>query len=76
MISPLYLFLHIFVAFGNYGIPRQPLQAPVVSWTVILARISLVLWVVSLALTAVTVSHPESNTLITRSNLALSVFGT
>ncbi|KAL2754757.1 hypothetical protein ACRALDRAFT_1064572 [Sodiomyces alcalophilus JCM 7366] len=73
--SPLYLILHVVVAFGNYEMPRQSLQPPVVSWTVILARISLVLWVVSLVLTALTVSHPESNSLITRSNLAIAVFG-
>ncbi|ROT34599.1 hypothetical protein SODALDRAFT_382395 [Sodiomyces alkalinus F11] len=75
LISPLYLFLHIIVSFGNYQSSRQSLQAPVVSWAVILARISLILWVVTLVLTAITVSHPQSNSVITRSNLALATFG-
>ncbi|KAH7369151.1 hypothetical protein B0T11DRAFT_71106 [Plectosphaerella cucumerina] len=76
LISPVYIFLHIFVASRNLEvIRRQPLQSPFVSWTVIVARIGFLLWVVTIILTSVTVARPASNNLITRSNVAIAVFG-
>ena len=66
----------MFVASRNLEIVRrQPLQAPFVSWTVIVARLSFLLWVVTVILTSVTVARPATNTIITRSNVAISVFG-
>ncbi|CRK45099.1 hypothetical protein BN1723_016469 [Verticillium longisporum] len=76
LLSPIYVFLHLFVSFRNYEVSRrQPLQSPFVSWTIIVVRLSLLLWVVSVILTAVTVARLDSNSVITRSNLAISIFG-
>lgn len=63
------------MAFNNFEVSRrQSLQTPFVSWTVIVARLGLLLWAVTLILASITVAR-DSNTLITRSNLTISVFG-
>ncbi|KAF9877250.1 hypothetical protein CkaCkLH20_05516 [Colletotrichum karsti] len=79
MISPMYLVLHLLVSLRNCDFVRkQPLQSPLVSWTVIVARLALLLWIPAVILSSVAIANFPGflvESPITELNLAVSIMG-
>lgn len=79
MISPMYLVLHLLASFGTRDFARkQPLQSPLVSWTIIAARLALLLWIPAVILSSVAIAHFPGflvESPITELNLAVSIVG-
>ncbi|KAL0943158.1 uncharacterized protein CTRU02_201044 [Colletotrichum truncatum] len=79
MISPMYFVLHILVSFRNLQfVKRQPLQSPLVSWAIILARLALLFWIPAVILSSAAIAHYPGflvESPITELNFAVAVVG-